>query len=87
MTETWLKVGATVFVRGNNDHYVGRITAILPGQVVALEDASWVANSGRLSEFCKNGKAESMEVEPVGRIVQSWDGIIEWPHKLFTKAV
>jgi hypothetical protein len=83
----WFKVGAVVFVQGCNNNYVGRIVAILPNRVVALEDASWVAESGRLAEFIKNGHTDNMEIEPVGNHMEAWEGITEWPHKLFDTAV
>jgi hypothetical protein len=83
----WFKVGATVMVHGINDDYVGRITAILPNRVVALEDASWVSESGRLANFVAKGSADGMEIEPVGRHIMAWEGITDWPHELFTKQI
>lgn len=80
--ESWLKVGATVMVHGVNDDYVGRITEFLPGRVVVLEETSWVAFSGRLSEFIAKGEAEGMEVEYVGDHTEHWTGISRWPHKV-----
>jgi len=85
--EPFLAIGRTVFARGNNDHYVGRVIDVLPGRVVELDDASWVANSGRMSEFVRLGRADGMEIEPVGRVLVAWQEIIDWPHTLFKEAV
>lgn len=83
-----LEIGKNYFVRTNNDHYVGRLVEIIGPYTLALEDASWVAQSGRLSVFCKEGTAEHMEIEPVGYMPRiHYQAIIEWPHKLFPEAI
>lgn len=84
---SFFKVGAIVMVHGCNDDYVGKIEQILPGRVLRLSSASWVSESGRLSQFVATGAAEGMEIEPVGNHIMTWEGVTEWPHKLFTKAV
>lgn len=83
----WIQKGTVVLTKGPNDHYVGRIVMFLSDSKVELEEASWVADSGRLSEFVKNGRTDNMEIEPVGRVVTTFNDIIEWPHKLFTEAI
>lgn len=81
-----MEIGKTYFVRVVPHDYVGRVTKV-DGLHVELEDASWVAESGRFSEFILNGKAEGMEIEPVGRMGTRYQSWIEWSHKLFTQAV
>ncbi len=83
----WLKPGAHVYVHGVNDDYVGEVVALLPGRVIALRNASWVADSGQyLSTFIAEGRTkEGMEIEPVGDHVMHWEGVTRWPHKLFTE--
>lgn len=85
--ETWMKLGAVVMVHGINKNYVGQIVEILPGKVVRLQDASWVAETGRLHEFIKHGKTDDMEIEPVGDHLMEWTEITHWPHKLFKEAI
>lgn len=82
-----LEIGKTYYVRTDTDHWVGRLVGIDGPFTVSLEQASWVAESGRLHQFCKRGEADGMEIEPVGKITCHWRAIIDWPHKLFTEAV
>lgn len=82
-----LEIGKTYFIETITSYnYVGRLVSI-DGQAVVLEEAAWIANSGRLNEFMRTGKADGMEIEPVGIQGARWAGWRPWPHKLFTKAV
>lgn len=89
MAHPTLVIGNTYFVRDPGaDNYVGRLVAIIDPFHVALEDASWVADSGRLHIFVRDGRAEGMEIEPVGRVASaSYRSILDWSHKLFDEAV
>jgi hypothetical protein len=83
-----LIIGKTYFVRNPSaDSYVGRLVAVIDPFTVALEDASWVAQSGRLHTFVREGKAPNMEIEPVGYVPRArYQSIVEWDHPLFTEA-
>mgnify|MGYP001576054387 CR=1 FL=1 len=83
-----LVIGQNYFIRDpSGDSYVGRLVAELNPFCVALEDASWVSESGRLHIFVRDGRAENMEIEPVGYVPRArYQSIIDWPHKLFTEA-
>ena len=81
-----IKIGDNVFVRSLTDHYVGKLIALYP-HVAVLDNAAWIADSGRLAEFVAKGKTDEMEVEPVGLIAHHWQGIMPWKHKLFREAV
>lgn len=81
------KIGDTVKVDDGNKIYVGKITAMEPYSI-CLEQASWVANTGRSGDFMLNGNGGStMEVEPEGEIMLHWRSISKWPHKLFKGAI
>lgn len=68
--------------------FVGRLVAIIDPFTVSLEEASWVADSGCLSDFVKCGKAANMEIEPVGKAPRvRYQTIIEWPHQLFDREI
>ena len=82
-----LEIGKNYFVRTLSDHWVGQVEKVLGPFCVKLINASWVADSGRLSTFAKTGKTDNMEIEPVGTIIVKWEAAIEWPHALFTKAI
>jgi len=60
-SSTSLNVGETVYIRAVTFHYVGRITAITDTDI-KLQNASWVADSGRWAEALSTG--ELSEVEP-----------------------
>jgi hypothetical protein len=81
-----LEVGKTYYVRTLSDHWVGRAQRVLGPFCVQLTGAAWVADSGRLSEFVRTGRADDMEIEPVGTLIVKWEAAIEWPHALFTEA-
>jgi hypothetical protein len=82
-----LVVGETYFFQTCKFDWVGRLVSIDGPYTATLEDASWVANSGRLNEFVKKGKAENMEIEPVGLVSCQWVNWIPWPHKLFKEPI
>jgi len=84
-----IQIGKCYFLRGPRNDYVGRVVAIESPFSVVLEQAAWVANSGRFHEFLRDGRADGMEIEPCGeRLVGvRYDDWFEWPFPLFTEAV
>ncbi len=66
--------------------YVGRLVEVTGPHTVILEDAAWVASTGRLHEFIRNGRADNMEVEPVGVQCVHWAGWGPWDKPLFKDA-
>jgi hypothetical protein len=67
--------------------YVGKCVSIEGPHTMVLEDAAWVAETGRLHAFVRDGRAEGMEVEPVGTICVHWAECAPWKHRLFKEAV
>ena len=66
--------------------YVGRITHIIDPFCVALEDASWIPDTGRYHLFCKGELDQNVEVEPCGVVACTrWQSIIKWPYPLPTE--
>ncbi len=57
------KIGKSYFFRTVTYHLTGMVTAIV-GKFLVLEDAAWIADSGRFNEFIKGTPNESLEVEP-----------------------
>jgi hypothetical protein len=82
-----LIIGETYFFQTCTKDWVGRLVSIDGPYTIVLEDASWVAESGRLHLFVKNGKADGMEIEPVGVVSCQWVNWIPWPHSLFKESV
>lgn len=56
------KVGGSYFIRTVTYFATGRVKAIV-GQFLVLEDAAWIADTGRFMEAIMDGKLN--EVEPV----------------------
>lgn len=81
-TTEFFEIGKCYFIRTVTLYQVGRVVAI-SGQFVKLEDASWIADTGRFSDALKNG--DFSEVEPVGESYVNLSSIIDafpWDHKL-----
>lgn len=78
-----LQVGNAVFVRTVTHYYTGRIVELSQHEIV-LEDAAWVADTGRFSQALANGALN--EVEPFAAPVSINRGAIvdatSWTHAL-----
>ena len=75
-------VGQKLFIRTVTYHLIGKVTKRM-GAFIALEDASWVADSGRFMNALKEGKLN--EVEPVGIAWVNLSSVVDffpWKHKL-----
>ena len=80
-------VGQAYFIREVTYHLVGRVTAVLDGFVL-LEDAAWVADSGRFMQAIANGTLS--EVEPVGDAgvaIAAITDFFPWRHPLPLKQI
>ena len=77
------RVGDVVFVRTVTYHYTGRISAIYAGEIV-LEDAAWIADSGRFGAALATGELSEVEPYP-GSVIVSRGAIVDvsaWAHPL-----
>lgn len=75
-------VGKKWFFRTVTYHMVGNVTKLI-GKIAVLEDASWVADSGRFMNCIKEGQIK--EVEPVGIAFINLDTVTDffpWKHNL-----
>ena len=75
-------IGQAYFIRTVTYHLVGRVAAVT-GDFMTLEDASWVADSGRFMNAIKSGTLN--EVEPVGTTYVNVNSITDafpWVHTL-----
>lgn len=80
-------VGETYLFQTCTKDWIGRVCKINGPFSVVLEEASWVADSGRFHIFIHDGKVDGMEIEPVGIVGLQWVNWIPWPHKLPKEAV
>jgi len=80
-------VGEKFFFRTVTYHLTGRVKKVI-GNILELENAAWVADSGRFMQAIKNG--ELKEVEPVGRAyinIQAVTDFFPWTHRLPDKQI
>jgi len=79
----FLQVGKNYFIRTFSYHYVGKLVAINENNLI-LENASWVADSGRFGEALVNGKLSETEkyVHDVVLFRNSLLDATEWQHEL-----
>lgn len=75
-------VGQKLFIRTVTYHMTGKVVKRM-GAFIQLEDAAWIADSGRFSDALKSGKLN--EVEPVGTMWVNLSSVVDffpWKHKL-----
>ena len=75
-------VGEKFYFRTVTYHLTGRVKRVF-GNILELENAAWIADSGRFMQAIKEGKLN--EVEPVGRAyinIDSTTDFFPWEHKL-----
>jgi len=75
-------IGEKWFFRTVTYHLVGKVVKKV-GQFFVLDNASWIADSGRFMNAIKEGTLS--EVEPVGRAMVNIDSITDafpWRHAL-----
>jgi hypothetical protein len=75
-------VGKKLFIRTVTYHLTGKVKSRV-GNFLSLEDAAWIADSGRFMNAIEDG--ELNEVEPVGDAWVNMDSIVDmfpWKHKL-----
>jgi len=58
------EIGGEYFIRTVTYHLTGRVVDIV-GKFLVLEDAAWIADSGRFNKFFTE-PTEELEVEPFG---------------------
>lgn len=74
--------GKSFFFRTVTYHLTGRVTKVI-GNFAVLEDAAWIADSGRFMQAIKEGRLN--EVEPVGEAIINLSSVTDmfpWKHKL-----
>ena len=78
-----LQVGKSYLIRTVTMHYTGRLVSVTDTDIV-LEEAAWIADTGRYSEALQSGSLSEVEPYP-NRVVVSRAVIVdaaEWVHAL-----
>ena len=81
-TSSPFKPGESYFIRTVTYHLIGKLVG-QTGDFLELDQASWVADSGRFMNAIKDGKFN--EVEPVGTAyvnIKSVTDAFPWKHAL-----
>lgn len=76
-------IGRNWFFRTVTFHLTGRVTGIINGNILSLEDAAYIADTPRFQQFIQDGQLD--EVEPVGVMYVNLDTVTDffpWVHKL-----
>lgn len=61
------EVGSCYFVETVTKYYLGRLVGITAGELV-LDEASWIADTGRFNEALRDGTASEVEPCP-GKVI------------------
>lgn len=80
-------VGQKWFFRTVTYHLLGKVKKIA-GRFIVLENAVWVGDSGRFSDFLKTGPSQSAELEPCGTALLNSESIVDafpWKHEIPSK--
>jgi hypothetical protein len=82
-TNKIVEAGSCVLIRTVTHYYVGRITEVTK-LTIHLEDAAWVADTGRFTEALTTGTLGEVEPFPDGVLVfiQACVDISPWAHEL-----
>ncbi len=70
------QVGKPYFIRTVTHYYVGRLVAVYAQELV-LEDAAWIADTGRFHVAMSTGVYDEVEPYPVGNVVIGRGAVID----------
>jgi len=76
------QIGKLYLIRTVTNYAIGRLTWVGPQELV-LEDAAWVASTGRFEAALRTGELEEVEPWPDGEVVIGRGSIVDaclWPH-------
>lgn len=88
-TEFYFKPGTKLFIRTVTMYLTGKLVSAGDKELV-LEDACWIADSGRFGEFLRTGKINECEAFPDGIVLVGRGSVIdlcEWKHPLPRKDI
>lgn len=80
--ESPYQIGQSYLIRCVTFYYTGRVKRVTPKEII-LEEAAWIADTGRFSDALKTGVLN--EVEPMGEIIIGRGAVVDavkWIHQL-----
>lgn len=70
------RIGANYFIRTVTHHHTGRLVEVTAQELV-LEDAAWIADSGRFQQALENVEFSEVEMFPKGRVIVGRTAVID----------
>lgn len=70
------KIGANYFIRTVTHHHTGRLVEVTPTELV-LENAAWIADSGRFADALKSCSFNEVEPFPSGRVIVGRGALVD----------
>ena len=61
------EIGANYFIRTVTHYFTGRLVAVYPQELV-IEEAAWIADTGRYADAIKSGNFSEVEPYPAGEV-------------------
>lgn len=81
-SESPYQVGQAYLIRTVTLYYTGRVKRVTPKEII-LEDAAWIADTGRFSDALNTGILN--EIEPMGEVIIGRGAVVDaakWNHCL-----
>ena len=75
------EVGGNYFIRTVTHHFTGRLVLVTP-QELWIEDAAWIADSGRFAQAIESGVFAEVEPYPSGKRIAIGRGALIDAHKI-----
>ena len=75
-SENPYNIGANYFIRTVTHHHTGRLVQVTQQELV-LEDAAWIADTGRFSVALATGDFSEVEPFPDGRVIVGRGAVID----------
>lgn len=70
------RIGANYLIRTVTHIQTGRLVAVTPQELV-LEDAAWIADTGRFADALKSCEFNEVEPFPTGRVIVGRGALID----------
>lgn len=81
-SESPYQIGQAYLIRTVTLYYTGKVIRVTPKEII-LEDAAWIADTGRFSDALKTGVLN--EIEPMGEVIIGRGAVVDaarWNHAL-----
>ena len=70
------QIGKPYFIRSVTMYYTGKLVAVHPQELV-LEQAAWIADTGRFEQALRTGDFSEVEPYPVGQLIVGRGALID----------